>query len=313
MSIDGNEETIARLIRLAPPRTPIPQETAQRVRAAVHEEWWNLTRQRRRFRIGVIAAIAASLLIAVVVFRRPVPPSAGEATTVIAATVESTTGTFVAASRSAAAGAPLHVGVIAETESGSTASLSWRGAALRLDQSTRVRIDSARAISLERGALYFASNGTRTHILVRTPYGTVADVGTQFEVRLEPAALRVRVREGRIDLSRGAMVVRAGTGTELMAEASGVGRRPIATSGPEWEWILHAAPPFRLEGLTVAAVASHYAREAGLQVRYATTIPAKALHGDVLLAPNEALDAAMQATGLRYRIDGQTLTVSGRS
>ena len=50
--------------------------------------------------------------------------------------------------------------------------------------------------------------------VIRTPLGDIRDLGTAFEVRLRDETLRVRVREGRVDL-RGAV---AEAGTELIAD-----------------------------------------------------------------------------------------------
>ncbi|HWW59776.1 MAG TPA: hypothetical protein VN181_00280, partial [Thermoanaerobaculia bacterium] len=67
-----NEDPIANLIRLAGPRVRASDDRAARVRGAVHEEWLQTARRRRRTRIF---AIAAAILIAIagVTLLRPTP------------------------------------------------------------------------------------------------------------------------------------------------------------------------------------------------------------------------------------------------
>ena len=40
--------------------------------------------------------------------------------------------------------------------------------------------------------------GVAVAVVVDTPFGTVSHVGTQFELRLQPDSLNVRVREGEV-------------------------------------------------------------------------------------------------------------------
>jgi ferric-dicitrate binding protein FerR (iron transport regulator) len=271
---DEREDTLAKLVRLAGPRPrPDAQRTA-RVREAVYEEWQRATRRRNRLRYGAGAAIAASL--AALLYLQTVPKQ------------------------------PSAPGRIIDTARGSVTSVDWNGATLRLDGGTRVRIESPKEATLERGKLYFSSEG-RTGVAIKTPFGTVRDIGTQFEARLGEDELRVRVREGIVDV-RG---TRAQAGSEVVATRDTVTQGPVATSGAEWAWIERAAPPIILEGLTVGAVVERAAREKGLRVEWNTERNI-ILHGSVALTPDEAIEAATAAAGAHYRIEGDTLIVSGR-
>ena len=151
-------------------------------------------------------------------------------------------------------------------------------------------------------------------MIVRTPLGAVHDIGTQFEVRLASDRVRVRVREGRVDLRHGGATHSAAAGIELDADARGaVTQRAISRSGAEWEWVVRAAPPFSLDGRTLADVVSSVTREEGvIPVWSDATSRAAAsirLHGVMPLSPDEALDSALVASGLTARTDGDRLVI----
>jgi ferric-dicitrate binding protein FerR (iron transport regulator) len=138
----------------------------------------------------------------------------------------------------------------------------------------------------------------------------VRDIGTQFEVRLGEEAVRVRVREGRVDLRRQNEHYVADAGIELNARSSGeVTRVSIPRSGAEWDWVTRAAPPMTLEG-NVQQILGQIAREKGLSLELVDpSVRSMTVHGNVPLGPDEALDAAVAAAGLRYRVRDETLVI----
>ncbi len=90
------------------------------------------------------------------------------------------------------------------TSVGTLAMTLTSGVHLRLDASSTARLDSATDVVLERGAVYVDSAGAHptqpdaSPISIHTPAGLVRDIGTQFEVRLDDAGLRIRVRDGEV-------------------------------------------------------------------------------------------------------------------
>jgi ferric-dicitrate binding protein FerR (iron transport regulator) len=312
---EQNDQQLAELLRLAGRRPRPSDETAARVRAAVRAEWEAETRGRRRMRNSFRAAAAVAAMAAgVFVYRgtREVAPI-GVTPPVIVARVAAISGSASMNERPLAVGATMAAGSAIETEAGSALSLDWTGASLRLDSASRVRLISQHEVTLDRGAVFFSSLGARAGITIRTPYGEVRDIGTQFEVRLDSDAMRVRVREGRVDLRRGAIVTSASGGEELTARAAGnVARAPLAPNASVWQWVERAAPPLQLEGMTLDDVVRRTAREKGLAVRYDTPAREVTLHGATPLAPEEALDAAVRASGLTWKIAGDTLVIGRR-
>ncbi|HET9225106.1 MAG TPA: FecR family protein [Thermoanaerobaculia bacterium] len=181
---------------------------------------------------------------------------------------------------------------------------------LRLDADSRAIRLSASEIRLERGAVYVDSRtGT---VVVHTPFGTVREIGTRFEVRLLEAALRVRVREGAVL----AESHRVDAGMELILREDGsASRSPMASWGPDWSWVVQTAPPLRIEGLTLKDFLDQVARETGWTIRYEDPkVGGIVLHGDVEdLAPAQALEVVLPGAGLDYQlVDGVLVLKSPR-
>jgi hypothetical protein len=147
----------------------------------------------------------------------------------------------------------------------------------------------------------------------------VSHVGTQFELRLQPDSLNIRVREGEVsvvvDGGNTRRTSRAGEALFISRDRPDV-RSRIATSGSEWDWVTTIAQPFTLEGATVSAFLEWVSREQGWRWEYADAATGRraeraVLHGSIEgLTPEEALAAVLPASGLTSRRDGDRLIVS---
>ncbi len=213
------------------------------------------------------------------------------------------------------AGSQVDAGTVLETGAGSRAAFQLAsGHELRLDVDTRLRLVSERTLTLERGALYVDSRGAPSTIEIRTPLGTARDVGTRFEVRLGSGELRVRVRDGVVEVDRAGETHQAGAGAELTLDATGTpARRAIPVYGPEWRWSLEVAPAFDLERRTLSEFLAWVTHETGWRLRLDPAVARGAagvtLNGSIDdLAPDEALEVVLPTTGLRHRVaDGELI------
>ncbi|MDX1645281.1 MAG: hypothetical protein R3244_13075, partial [Thermoanaerobaculia bacterium] len=156
-------------------------------------------------------------------------------------------------------------------------------------------------------------------ITVETDWGAVEDIGTQFEVRTSDG-LRVRVREGRINLDRQGRVYEAVAGTELLLSPGGsLSRRSVPLFGPEWDWVLEVAEPFGLDGQPLDSFLTWVSRETGREVRFADPVLAAEastvrLHGSIAgLRPDEALEAVLPTCGLVHRFTAGTLLIEAET
>jgi hypothetical protein len=310
---------VAELIRAAGSR-PLPgADRAARVRAAVEREWRARARTRRvrRWTIGAVTTLAAAAIAFVAV--RPfstVPPAAVPPAPTPIATVAAVHGAVtieIAGDRAtvAAVGHAVAAGSNIRTTGTSRATITLiSGGELRLDTNTVTALVDARTIQLERGGIYLDSGAsTPGSVTVRTASGTVRDIGTRFEVRLlregqGDGDLRIRVRDGAVQLEHAGRIDRASKGTELLARPDGtVSTSSVDPFAADWAWTTEAAPPFIAENATLEAFLQWAAREGGWTIEWSEALRQRArttiVHGAIDgMTPAEALEAVLPPSGV---------------
>ncbi len=337
----AHDAWIERLIRIAGERPASPPERAARVKAAAHAEWVAATtahtrRQRRNASAGLIAMAAAAAFVMLVVRpgsqRDGAPPP-----TAVAATVVALRGSVATSSEATPGSATLRPGSqvregdwIRTAPRAAVALELGTGASLRVAEDTVVQLKSASLVQLERGLLYFDSgtsratgapgesldsSGTRASwITIRTPLGALQDAGTQFEALFAPNELRVRVREGLVQIQSDASTRLVARGNELVKRQDGsVTTRGIATYGPEWAWAGAAGPPYVLSGRTLGEFLVWLERETGYEVVFTDAALADAARSITLqgslegVAAGDAPAIVFPAAGVNYEIVDGTL------
>lgn len=320
------DELVDRLLRLADPGPELPADGADRVRAALRPAWRAAVRaRRRRLAWAVGLPVAAGLVIAAalasVASRRA--PAPGKPVATLAAVVgivevggdgeEPAPLGRDEVGRAVVAGAWLRTGPAARAALRLGASHS-----LRLDQGTRVRLASSRAVELHSGAVYLDSGGAgEPGVEVRTAGGTVRETGTQFEVRHGNGRLTVRVREGSVTVRGAGAEQRLDAGSSMIVAADGARHSgAVEPDGPEWAWTRDVAPPFAVEGRSAADLLAWVSRETGLAVRFADSAAARlaaetVLHGTIAgLDPAEAPAVVLPGCGLAHRVVGRDLLIT---
>jgi ferric-dicitrate binding protein FerR (iron transport regulator) len=190
---------------------------------------------------------------------------------------------------------------------------------VRLDAATRIRWLTPALIELHRGALYIDTAEGARPLEIQTPYGSATDIGTQFEVRVEPGAFRVRVRSGAVAIERGAERYFANQGTEMTISSRGAETRPVSVTGEEWAWTATIAPTIAFDGARLRDYLTAVAHENGLTLRYADAATRGVADRAVLrgsvegLSVRDAVDVAIRAAGLTYTLEGGLLAVRARS
>jgi hypothetical protein len=157
------------------------------------------------------------------------------------------------------------------------------GAVVRLDAATSARLASPTRIDLLAGALYADTDpesvlgaprhGSIPALEIHTSLGVARDVGTRFMTRLVagngPPTLEVLVRDGIVAVERDSQSALVNAGERITARAgAAIESGPAPTWGPEWEWVIEAAPPFEVAGQSMASILDWVARETGWTVRY---------------------------------------------
>ena len=333
---DRDEETMARLMRLAGPSASIPDDVESRVYERVKSEWrassaqpddrrvyaqvrrqWEKGQQRRRLpRWAMPVAVAATVLMAVAFVLQPPP----------AAPVRLSAGSIVrVVADGGAAGLPAVGDLVYRGDSLSTG--SGQGISIRLansellliDEKTTLVVLAEDAFRLLSGRVY-ADTGDfiyRDHgLVIDTAMGTVTDVGTQFAVAVADDVIDVAVREGRVDISRDAAQFVAVAGERLQIHRDdGAMVDALAAYDAYWDWTISLAPRFDLENKSLLEFLRWAARVTGRELVFETdelrmSAMRTDLHGSVSdFEPLEAIAAVLATTRFKYRIEADRIII----
>jgi len=143
----------------------------------------------------------------------------------------------------------------------------------------------------------------------------IRDVGTRYEVRLSDQELRVRVRDGRVEVVSAFGMREADRGGQLRVTSSGILSGRASTSGADWDWIVRATPPPQLEGRPLPEFLAWAEREGGRPIRFADPALERANAATIVygaiehLTVEEALDVVLPSCGLARRNDGDVITI----
>ena len=318
-------DDVGKLLRLAAGHDAVPVEREQRVRESVRSHWQRGVRRRRTRRYSwLAAALAAVAVVGWFMYVRQDqvagPPVARPMATVASLAGETRVSDH-SVLRALLAAETLEPGATIDTGDRGRAALRLAsGHSVRLDRNSRVRLSQERTLTLERGALYVDSTGSAAAgpaLTIETPLGAVTELGTQFEVRLDGDSMRVRLREGAVEVVLGAGSQRVVTGAELSVEPDGSTRtRRIASHGTDWDWIAEVTPMIDPTGRSAREFLEWFSRERGLTLQFADR--AAVAHADATvvqgsldgLTIDQALDAVLPACDMSYRLEDGALIVA---
>lgn len=316
-------DAVEALLKQAAPRPGAPQAVEQDIRSAVYDEWRSVTGARRRRRLAVSFAAAATVLVAITATILSLDNNVAP---INVATFAKTHGSIMIESKSSGQVpadnfAALLTGHTLLTGDDSAAGLDWHaGGSLRIDENTRVGFIADNAIYLHSGRVYFDSGSDQASIdfTIQTAHGDVAHVGTQYMAESTPASLVVSVREGevRIDGMFHEEAVRAGQVLNLTGSSRGSVTNSSGT-GSDWEWIEVVAPAVEMEGRSIDEFLVWVGRETGHAIDYASDAArrhaeAHQFRGDIERDPRSELQLYMLASDLdaRFVPEGPSILVS---
>jgi ferric-dicitrate binding protein FerR (iron transport regulator) len=315
---------IADLIRLAGRRPEPAAFRAARVREAVEAEWRRTVDRRSSWRVRRWALVAAALALAALWFRptsRPVPPGPPEVATVVRVDGSVRLVSSPSAVRPLTTGDRLVAGAAADTTAGGRLALQLTsGIGVRVKEGTRLVVEAPASVRLEHGTIYVDTKSGASaprRMDVRTPQGTVHNVGTRFEVGVGSGAVLIRVRNGEVRVDRAGPEVRviAGGAVTLLPDRR-VEWGTASPFGKDWSWAEALAPPFVIEGATLESFLNWVSGELGLAWRYADRAAERygrtvVLHGSIEgLTPQEALEAVVPTCGMSQRTSRGELIVA---
>lgn len=320
---DDDESDIARLLAKTGPRARPPVASVDEVRNAVEAEWRrqvDARTARRRYTGWAVAAGVAVAAVGAWLARPLYLPEHGAVATVARVVgdvrVESGRGQW----EPLAAGTTVEPGTVLSTGSSGRAALDLEnGVQLRLDVGTELALNDVDDATLSRGAVYVDSGATGVadaRFVLETPAGDVRHLGTQYSATVDGDALRVGVREGRIEVTGKRASMIAGAGELLVIDEGRVTRSSLARNAPEWDWVTNVVPPFEIEGRTVHEFLAWASRETGRDVAYASPDVERlanrvTLSGTVEgLPPQQAVDAVLATTSLSAQVADGRIEVS---
>ncbi len=329
-----NEETLARLFRIAGSRDEIPVEIESRVYERVLKDWrsgtetpdgarvydlvqrsWKKQAVRSRAARWMLPiAVAASAVLVAVLMTQPVEVPRVEVGTVAKVVPPATGGSAFAL------GDKIYVGMTIETaEDQGLSFLLARNESLRLDENSQLRVDDGDRFTLLRGRVY-ADTGEFVYrdggLRIDTVFGAVTDIGTQFAVALQDDVLDVAVREGRVDVRRDSDKYIAMSGERLtLARKGDAVIDPLALIDDYWSWTTELAPTFDIEGKSVLEFLKWVARESGRILFFENselrmTAMRTELHGSIVdFTPLEAVESVLATTAFRYRVEPDRIVI----
>jgi ferric-dicitrate binding protein FerR (iron transport regulator) len=276
------DSTIEKLIKLAGGRDQPSSEGMERAREAARDSWARmlksgdvahpLAEKSLRFKLLGFALAAGIAAVGVFLATRLPQTAPPEVVAHVATLSGGARLEHASADTAVAVASPVHAGATLTTGDGRLALTFGDALSLRVDRQTRLRFDSRGQITLLAGVLYVDSGGINTvpALRIETPAGVVRHVGTQYQVRVAGDVTLVRVREGRVLLSRA-----SGASTDMAAgdelELSGAEvrwRRGLPSFGEDWEWAAGIAPALEIENRPLAEFITWVAREHGWRVRF---------------------------------------------
>ena len=214
---DDRDEAMRELLRQ--PR-PLADDAvrAARVYRAVHAAWRDTTdgtRTWKRVAMAAAAVLAVAIGLSLVnrLRERAAPPAAAPIASTLFVTSE-VVFQHDGQARAGRVGEGLRPGTRITTYGGRTAIVLVNGVELRLDSNTDMTLDTEQRMSLARGALYLDSShrtGPPEAVAIVARGTVIRDIGTRYEVRVFDQELRVRVRDGRVEVS-GAFGIREADG-----------------------------------------------------------------------------------------------------
>jgi len=311
----GDADALAKIIRSAGKRPEPRAEDYERVLHASLNAWRRSVRRRRLFQSLAVAATVAILGIGVFVLTETEKTAPGPAATIVLVRgrveAEDASGTRVELGTGRAT---INAGTRFRTLGGAGAAFTREdGTSVRLDRATEIAFTAPARIELARGTIYVDSgvgHGTPTEVATR--FGTVRDLGTQFEVRTSADGLRIRVREGVVELyesPRAPRVMSTGHEQLTVAVSGEIRRSAVAPDSSDWEWATSLAAAPDIGGHTVYEIVTWIARESGKDLRFADAAAERRAREALLsgksgdLTPLELLDVVIGTVqGLGYEL-----------
>ena len=212
---ENSDQLFESLFKNAASRTRAPADDEARILAALHAEWKQATGRRRRRRLTVGLAAAASVVLAIFVYTGVFNDSPSQTPTRMVASVVKQSGSVMTgptraheAMQQLRAEETLMSGTLITTAYAARLAIRWLGGeSIRLDENTRLILISETDIELLSGRIYIDSQAddnkpdSKSELAINTPFGRVQHLGTQYMTSLTDGSVIVSVRQGSVSIT----------------------------------------------------------------------------------------------------------------
>jgi hypothetical protein len=312
------------LLRRAGRRCAPPPEMGERVYKAMLEVWSSEIRRRQQLRWRATAAAGfatVALCVSAWVWQQSVAATDVASVTRLNAAVSVLRG---GQTRRIASGFELRSGDQVDLPvGGSLAAQRPDGVSVRAVGPASFVWDAPERIQLVQGRLYVDTgthpDSTHATFEVRTPMARIEHVGTRFVADASPSRVRVAVRDGDVRLiSTNGEALALSRGQAAEAASGGQIARVAPPTRTDWDWVEALASPCGIEGRSLFDVLRQLAREADLDLAFASPDVERRAHGLTLhgpaldLPPRIAINAVLAATDLDADLTGQRVVLRDR-
>lgn len=321
-----DEEGLAALIRQGGAREQPPAGMEAAVRAAVSAEWREVVTARARRRRGTAlrwsaAAAAAAAGLSLWLAMPLMSPEAEMMASMerVDGLVLVDPGGLLSRSTPATPGARISPDTGIHAYAGGRAAFTLGASSVRVDENTVVAVLSPQRLQLRKGRVYIDAGGDSAGLaplVVETSFGDVRHLGTQYETRVTDAGLRVRVREGRVQLDTNGKTLEGAAGEQLTLMNTGaVERAHVATTGADWAWAEGIAPSYDINDRPLMGFLRWVSRETGRPLIFGSPESERLANEIIMrgsvrgLSPSQALSAVLTTTRLRSSHSGPDLLI----
>ncbi|VUD41699.1 hypothetical protein TDB9533_00542 [Thalassocella blandensis] len=187
---------------------------------------------------------------------------------------------------------------------------------------TALQFTGVSTMNLMTGRIFVDSPGQNTSVVIGTPWGSIQDIGTQFEITVDTNELTVAMREGKVKMDLGHSIEYAayenGKGDLIrINKANQMRKEEISSTDTHWSWTIPAIKALNLENITAYDLLNWVSRTTGRNIVYNSALVsqlAKETHFSTGRIEADAIDPVLpvlfETTTLSLKIDNNTITVS---
>ncbi|MEQ9450227.1 MAG: FecR family protein [Pseudomonadales bacterium] len=188
----------------------------------------------------------------------------------------------------------LRTGDLLASKSNSSATIRLKDETIvQLAPHTQITLRDASDVWLHKGKIFVDSPGIESHVTIRSSWGEIRDVGTQFEVSLSEDSLELAMREGiaeiRLEGNVHTPIVARSSEREadlvLVESGNKITRTSLKRTAQRWDWTRSGAPDYPGGEYDLASIVKWAARQTGRDISYGSSLAVLQLKNERVVWP----------------------------